>query len=136
MTTGDYSPAEAVTVEDLRSSDQIEVRCPCGHKVGPAFGLWSAHVRRTPLRLLQPRFTCRRCGHRGAAVVISAFVGRSSRLEEVWQFASSLLISLQSRGLTPICSMRLGVRTENSRISGASLTAAYHLETSAVPRWH
>lgn len=74
------------TVDDIRSCDQIELVCPCGHKVGPAFALWPRPVRLTPLRDLHRRFVCERCGRRAPAIVISAYGGEGGRMKEVWRW--------------------------------------------------
>lgn len=72
------------TVNDKLSCDQIELSCACGHRAAPCWGLWPAEIRLTPLRRIQPRMVCQRCGKRRPTIAILSY--REGCMRAVWQW--------------------------------------------------
>lgn len=71
------------TVDDKLTCDQIEVACLCGHTASPTWGLWPRAVKLTPLRKIQPRMICQKCGKRRPTIQITSYTGGGMR--PVWQ---------------------------------------------------
>lgn len=75
------------TIDDKLSCDQIEVACSCGHRAAPCWGLWTREVKLTPLRKIQSRLVCQRCGKRRPTIAILSYAG--GRMRAVWQWPRS-----------------------------------------------
>jgi len=72
------------TIDDKLSCDQIEVSCLCGHTAAPLWGRWPRDVKMTPLRQIQPRMVCQKCGKRRPRIAIMSYAGGTMRA--VWQW--------------------------------------------------
>ncbi len=72
------------TIDDKLSCDQLEVACSCGYRASTAWGLWPREMKLTPLRKLQPRFVCLKCGKRRPTIRILAYGGGG--MQTVWQW--------------------------------------------------
>lgn len=75
---------DETTIDDKLTCDQIELACACGHRGSPSWGLWPRDVKLTPLRKIQPRMVCKRCGKRRPTIRIMSYAGRGMRA--VWQW--------------------------------------------------
>lgn len=75
---------DETTIDDKQSCDQIEAVCQCGHRASLTWGLWSRQLQMTPLRKIQPRIVCKRCGARRSTIKISTYQGAGMGV--VWQW--------------------------------------------------
>lgn len=76
---------DTVSRADVPTAHQVELVCACGHRIGPAWARWPLDIQRTPLRQLQPRMKCEKCGARGPTVRIYGFGGGGSEIE-LWRW--------------------------------------------------
>lgn len=75
---------DETTIDDKLSCDQLEVVCRCGHRSSPSWGLWPREMKMTPLRRLNERMVCQRCGRRRPTVRILTYAGAG--MEPIWQW--------------------------------------------------
>lgn len=76
---------------DLHPGDRLELHCRCGQRVGPATAHWPDRTKRVPLRTLQPRLKCDRCGARGPAMTVHV-TGRGGEPIVLWELAGQRIL--------------------------------------------